>query len=98
MSTISDTHDIHCNCNQPFAHLLDSIFPEGHIDRNKTIKDIITRDYQQCHSGGIEEESHGIKLGGSAATLAQELKQEDIEENIDSLFAAAAAAAEEGTR
>ena len=60
MSIIADSHDICCSCYTPFAHLLDSIFPEGHQDRHKTIADIIQRDYQQCHSGGIEEENHGL--------------------------------------
>lgn len=60
MSIIADSHDICCKCECPFAHLLDSIFPEGHQDRPKTIQQIITRDLQQCHSGGTAEESHGL--------------------------------------
>ncbi len=63
MSLIADSHDIHCKCEAPFAHLLQSIFPPGHKDRQLTIEQITTRDYLQCHSGGIEEESHGIQLG-----------------------------------
>ncbi len=27
MSMIADSHDIHCDCKKPFAHLLDNIFP-----------------------------------------------------------------------
>ena len=96
---IADGHDIFCDCKAPFAHLLDSIFPEGHTDRNKPICHIIKRDYQLCHSGGPEDESHGIQLGESAATFVKEEK-EDTREDLDDLLCAAAAAAAEdsGTR
>ncbi len=70
MSMIADSHDICCDCNGPFAHLLASIFPEGHRDRDLTINQILIRDYKECLSGGEEEESHGIPVGGSAATAA----------------------------
>lgn len=77
MSIIADSHDICCKCYTPFAHLLDSIFPEGHQDRNKSIAEIIARDYQQCHSGGEEGESHGL-----ANTKEEDLptEKEDLEE------------------
>lgn len=95
MSMIADSHDIHCDCKKPFAHLLDNIFPEGHTDRNKTVAYIINRDYQECLSGGEEEESHGIPVGGSAATAAaatnvkvEDHTEEDAEE-IEKLLAAA---------
>ena len=54
MSIIADSHDIHCKCNTPFAHLLANIFPPGHKDRNLTINDILRRDYKElrCLSGG----------------------------------------------
>lgn len=97
MSMISDSHDIHCRCECPFAHLLDSIFPEGHQDRNKTIAQIITRDLQTCHSGGEEEEDHGLVVGSSAANLAikeEEKEKEDTNEDIEELLAAATAAEE----
>lgn len=95
MSMISDGHDIHCGCCQPFAHLLDSIFPEGHADRNKTIEQIIQRDLQLCHSGGTEEEDHGIPLGGSAATERPATENIKEEEDLDALLIAAAAAVED---
>ena len=63
MSVIADSHDIYCRCQTPFAHLLQSIFPEGHRDRNKTVEEIIQRDKQECHSGGEEEESPGLADG-----------------------------------
>ncbi len=99
MSMIADGHDICCSCVTPFAHLLDSIFPEGHTDRNKTIEEIITRDFQLCHSGGIEETSHGM-AGGDTEDIKREecQEEEDIERNIDTLLAAAAADAEKDTR
>ncbi|ABU55875.1 ORF2 [Torque teno midi virus 3] len=96
MSTIGDCHDIHCGCERPFAHLLDSIFPEGHQDRNKTIAEIIQRDLTECLSGGQEEDGGGLPLGSSAANLAipKEEEEEDTKENIEELLAAAAAAEE----
>lgn len=100
MSAIGDTHDMFCGCDQPFAHLLDNIFPEGHIDRNKSIQSIIQRDFKQCHFGGEEEESHGIPLGGSAATEGLSGREEGPPEDadVDQLFAAAAACVEELAR
>lgn len=97
MSMIGDSHDIHCNCEMPFAHLLDSIFPEGHKDRNLTIHQIVERDYKQCHSGGDADESHGLALGSSAANLTieeEEKEPEDTKEDIEELLAAATAAEE----
>lgn len=92
MSMIADGHDIWCSCCQPFAHLLDSIFPEGHRDRQKTIQQIIDRDYPLCHSGGTDEKDGGLGAGTSAATLFAEestIKRENSEEeDIEGLLAA----------
>lgn len=61
MSILADSHDIHCCCNWPFAHLLANLFPPGHKDRNLTIQQILDRDYKEkCHSGGEEERDHGM--------------------------------------
>lgn len=88
---ISDGHDMCCGCLQPFAHLLDSIFPEGHADRNKTIQQIIDRDYPLCHSGGEEEKRDGMAVGTSAATLLTAKEEKDTEEeDIEGLLAAVA--------
>lgn len=99
MSQIADSHDNICSCWHPFAHLLASIFPPGHKDRELTINQILLRDYKEkCHSGGEEGESHGLANGGAAATTT-ELKEENTEENnIEDLLFAAAAAAEEDKR
>lgn len=92
MSVIGDMHDSICGCDQPFAHLLDNIFPEGHRDRDKPISYIINRDYLQCHSGGPEEEDGGMAPGTSAATLKQEEEKEGDdfpeENNVEELLAA----------
>lgn len=92
MSMIGDGHDICCGCPQPFAHLLDSIFPEGHQDRDKTIREIIDRDYKLCHSGGEEEERDGLAVGTSAATLRTVKEEKDTEEgeDLEDLLAAVA--------
>lgn len=92
MSMLADGHDIFCDCQAPFAHLLDSIFPQGHADRHHSIHFIVERDYRQCHSGGPEEESHGIPAGGSAAGLLGPKEEKDTtgEEELDALLAAAA--------
>lgn len=95
MSMIADGHDICCDCNSPFAHLLDSIFPDGHRDRNKTIEQIIQRDYQQCHSGGEEEENHGGAAGEEKDTQLVKKEGEDLPPNdpdVEDLLAAVAAA------
>lgn len=97
MSMISDGHDIFCGCPQPFAHLLDSIFPEGHRDRNKTIQRIIDRDYKECLSGGQEERNLGMADGAEGETPIKEEEDQGIDEDLDALLAAAASAAE-GTR
>nr|BAF76126.1 hypothetical protein [Torque teno midi virus] len=102
LSAIGDIHDSFCGCDCPFAHLLDSIFPPGHIDRNKPINYIIQRDIQQCPSGGPEEENHGLELGDSAATVAAAAgpptKEESQDITDEDLAALLAAAEEENTR
>lgn len=93
MSEIADSHDIWCDCNGPFAHLLASIFPPGHKDRDLTISDILKRDFQQCHSGGADAENHGTTAGIKEDGLKQEKGGEDLptdEENIEALLAAVA--------
>lgn len=99
MSQIADSHDNICSCWHPFAHLLASIFPPGHQDRELTINQILLRDYKEkCHSGGEGEENHGL-AGGEGADLPTEPKEENTEENnIEDLLFAAAAAAEENKR
>ncbi len=101
MSQIQDSHDNFCHCYHPFAHLLASIFPPGHKDRDLTINQILARDYKQkCLSGGDAEESHGLAdcaTGGDTTDIKEEKAEEDLPgEEIEQLLAAAAA--EEGTR
>lgn len=92
MSCIADSHDIHCGCEQPFAHLLDSIFPKDHKDRHLTIDQIIERDKKLCLSGGTEDEDHGMAAGTSAATenIKREDSENEEEDGLDALLAAAA--------
>lgn len=88
MSQIADSHDNHCSCNWPFAHLLASIFPPGHKDRGLTIQQILDRDYKElCHSGGDAEERIGTladRDGGEGATTEKEdlVTDEDLQELI----------------
>lgn len=95
MSEIADAHDNFCGCPTPFAHLLASIFPPGHRDRNNTIQQILDRDYTECHSGGTEGESHGLAGGGTGGGFKgikedPEEEGEDLPtEEIDALIAAA---------
>ncbi len=92
MSNIADSHDIHCDCRSPFAHLLASIFPPGHKDRDLTISQILKRDIRECLSGGDEEESGGGVAGTASHTVKPE-REEPLEnpeeENIEDLLAAA---------
>lgn len=90
MSVVQDFHDSFCNCTCAFAHLLDCIFPEGHKDKDLTIRQIIDRD-TACRFGGEEDESHGMAAGTSAATLIkQEEGDQDTkgDEGIEELIAA----------
>jgi len=80
MSIIADGHDSICNCFHPFAHLLASIFPPGHKDRDLTINQILQRDYKErCHSGGGGERSGGgvEEEPGTAADPPREIKEEE---------------------
>lgn len=100
MSQIADAHDNICHCNHPFAHLLANIFPVGHKDRDLTINQILLRDYKEkCHSGGTEEESHGMGDGGTGGGfkgIKEENQEEDLpEDEVEKLLAAAE---EENTR
>lgn len=80
MSEIADGHDHFCDCPTPFGHLLASIFPPGHTDRNLTVNEILLRDFKQkCRSGGREEENHGMEPSGADGG-AHNIKQEDEEE------------------
>lgn len=78
-SSIADGHDNFCSCDTPFAHLLASIFPPGHTDRDLTINQILSRDHKEiCHSGGKEEKGPG----GVAGDIKEELQQEEREEGF----------------
>lgn len=102
MSTLSDTHEMICQCDQPFAHLLANIFPLGHQDRHLTVDQILKRDYKQkCLSGGVAGDGFG---GEKETTTFKEEKDADAtlegpeEDELGRLLAAAAAEAEESTR
>lgn len=93
MSIIADSHDSICNCNHPFAHLLASIFPPGHQDRDLTINQILTRDYtEKCHSGGGVADAPGLADldTDAAATRPPKEEEEDFPgEELENLLAAA---------
>lgn len=102
MSQIADSHDNICNCTHPFAHLLASIFPPGHQDRELSINQILARDYKdKCLSGGGGEGSHGMApsgTGGGFKPKEENTEEEDLPgEEIEHLLAAAAAE-EDATR
>lgn len=98
MSVVGDAHDLMCKCETPFAHILDNIFPEGHRDRDKTIRQIIERD-TQCLSGGTEEENHGLADGEEEIQEERIILEEEREEDpipgeeLEELLRAADAAA-----
>lgn len=93
MSEIADAHDNFCGCDTPFAHLLASIFPPGHRDRNLSIQQILDRDYTQCHSGGTGERSGGGEGGEGPSTKEnsrENKREEDFTDlNVEELIAAA---------
>lgn len=93
-SQLADSHDIWCNCDQPFAHLLSSLFPPGHTDRDLTITQILQRDYQErCLSGGLAGAATGGVAAASHAALKSQKEGEEEEdfpdEEIEGLLAAA---------
>lgn len=102
MSQLADGHDNFCDCKTPFGHLLASIFPPGHKDRDLTINQILLRDYTEtCHSGGTGEKgSGGETTGENPGTRNTNLEdtEELTEQNIEELIAVADAAEEEDTR
>lgn len=96
MSTLSDTHEMICGCNHPFAHLFSIIFPIGHSDRDKSINYILARDFKEkCHSTG----KGGDAFGNQEETTSKDIKEEHTErdslagEDVEDLLNAAAAAA-----
>lgn len=81
-SQIGDSHDSFCGCEKPFSHLLASIFPIGHSDRDKSINQILDRDYkEQCHSGGGAAESHGLAGIDTTAATRKDFKEEEEEDD-----------------
>lgn len=95
LSAVGDIHESICGCETPFAHLLDSIFPEDHRDRHKTIQQIIDRDRQECQaSGGGEEINLGQVPGLKEEKDIGEKEENYIEdEDLTNLLDAAAFAA-----
>ena len=96
---IADGHDCICNCSSPFGHLLASIFPPGHQDRDLTIEAIINRDIKECLSGGADARDGGEAAAGPSTGVDSNIKREDLEEdftkeNIEELIAAAEKASE----
>lgn len=91
MSVLSDTHELTCNCNWPFAHLLAIIFPLGHSDRNKTINEILLRDYKEkCRSsGGGDANYGGVELAGGATGENADTGGQEEDEELAALLAAA---------
>lgn len=80
-SLIADSHDIWCGCQWPFAHLLSTLFPPEHQDRELTINTILERDYKEkCHFSGEGETSTGMATGDAAATTGEQ-KEENQEED-----------------
>jgi len=97
LSVVGDFHDSFCQCEFPFCHLLDCIFPEGHKDRDLKVKQIIARDYKEClASGGTAEENLGLAAGFAAASDLKEeedpgfIRDEDLTGILDAAAFAAA--------
>lgn len=96
MSILSDSHELTCGCDFPFAHLLSIIFPLGHKDRGLTINQILFRDFkEQCHSTGKEGESSGL-AGAAGPPEKGDTKGGTAGQEDDAALAALLAAVEEG--
>lgn len=90
MSVLSDTHELTCNCNYPFAHLLSIIFPLGHSDRNLTINQILLRDYKEkCRSsGGGDASFGGVEVAGTENKEDKGAAGREEDEELAKLLAA----------
>ncbi len=85
-------HDSWCGCDHPIAHLIDSLLPLGHKDRDLTVQEIISRDYAiKCHSGGEEERDGGVQQDtiGNAEPIEEDLEKLFSEDAIEELLDAA---------
>lgn len=100
MSALNDTHEMICGCNHPFAHLFSILFPIGHSDRNKTIDQILNRDFKEkCRGGGLAGDAYGlVETAIDAAAGLKEEKEGPTEGKDDIDMLLAAAAAEENAR
>ncbi len=98
-SAVQDIHDSFCGCPTPYAHFLACIFPLGHADRDKSINQILKRDYRErCLSGGDADESSGMvdtAQSAAAAGLQDAGGHTGASDTADDLLLAAVAAAEE---
>jgi len=98
LSEIADSHDIWCNCTTPFCHLLASIFPPGHTDRDKKINYILERDYQEkCRSGGKDARDTGQPDIKEKTTL-EETEEDLADVDVDDLLHAVADAEDKERR
>ncbi len=96
LSIIGDSHDSICKCQFCFAHLLACIFPLGHSDRNKTINEILERDYKEkCLSSGGGDAASSGQIRGIKEENTTEEKDGQIEEEDDADLANLLAAVEE---
>lgn len=92
-SIIGDAHDAICDCNFPFSHLLATIFPPGHTDRDKSINDILLRDYKEkCRSSGGGDAVLGFLAGNT--TEQKDIEEKDGQREEDEELAGLLAAAE----
>lgn len=100
MSQLADSHDNFCHCNLPFAHLLASLFPPGHKDRDLTINQILKRDYiELCRSTGNDARSGGGAAAGTDTKENQDIKEEEESiKDADLTELLAAVEEEENTR
>lgn len=81
IESCSLSHDTWCGCSSPALHLLASLLPPGHKDRDLTIEELIQRQLQKtCHSGGAAATASGI------TTATEEEDEGKHIENLESVF------------
>lgn len=84
LSVINDTHECICQCETPYAHLLSALFPLGHQDRNKTITDILSRDYRaRCQAGGLAGDGCGGEEKPTIHAAGENLREDKREDVTD---------------
>lgn len=98
---LTDSHDLHCGCTEPLAHIINDLIPPDHPARHLTIDSFINNCFtrQKClfggpaaTDGGEEDIDHTTKENQDTSEKQKEGEFADID--AEDLLAIATAAEE----